>query len=138
METDEHGRHWDTLCVSIMALATAMMAGLLVFLRFPVLKAGADWEYSTPATIVIVGVILAGVLYVGCIWWGMSTLANRNKLGKYLAFGYLRLFVMALVFLVLAVIIAGIFTHIVAEPATDEPQGSGGFESTPALVCTMR
>ena len=126
MENDEHGRHWDTLCISLMTLATAVMAGLFVFLRFPVLDASAKGKYSISEAVVILGVIFAGMLYSGCIWWGMGILANSDLHGKFYLSGYLRFLVILLVLVVVAVILAGIHTHLEAGELTSGNLRGGG------------
>ena len=131
MESDEHGRHWDTLCISLMTLATAVMAGLIVFLRFPVLDASAAGKYSIPAAVVILGVIAAGILYFGCIWWGMGILANNDLYGKFYASGFLRFLVLLLVMVVVAVIFAGIYNNL---EAWEQTSGNLGGGRAPAVI----
>ncbi|MCY4417923.1 MAG: hypothetical protein OXE87_16680 [Chloroflexi bacterium] len=109
-----------------MTLATAIMAGLFVFLRFPVLEVGSEGAYSIPAAVVILGVLFAGGLYVGCIWSGMAVLADNSVVGKSIMSGLLRGLTIALVVLVFLVVTAGIFTHIEETPTEDKLQGGGG------------
>ena len=114
MAAGEQGHHWDTLSVSIMTLATAVMAGLFVFLRFPVLAPSTEGEYSLAAFLVIVGIVLASLLYIGCIWLGMGVLANGDPRTKQLGSSGLRFFVILLVVLVVVTVFAGIFTRLEA------------------------
>ena len=130
MAADDQGRHWDTISVSIMTLATAVMAGLFVFLRFPVLTPNTEAGYSPAALFVIVGVVTASLLYAGCIWLGMGVLASGDLSTKQFGSSGLRFFVIILVVLVVATVFAGIFTHLEARHEVVDTMGG----STPPAV----
>ena len=130
MDDDRRNRHWDTLCVSVMTLATAIIAGLFVFLRFP------EWETTTieglgfPEIAILVGVAAAVLIYTGCIWLGMAVLANENTHIKAFVSRYLRFSVLGLTLLVIVVVAGGILTHLELGPSPAGTEGDTKQEPT--------
>ena len=106
-----------------MTLATAVMAGMFIFLRFPDLETTAQGTYTVPAILVIIGVLIAGILYVSCIWWGMAVFSKASPHNKFTSVCHLRWVVATLVTVVASVVVFGVFTHLGTVPATAETTG---------------
>ena len=82
-QLQENLRHQDTLCVSVLTLSTIMVGGLFAFFRFPALPGTWGLNPGTVTTVpVVLGMVVAVVLYAMCIWRGMRILANNNLFGE--------------------------------------------------------
>jgi hypothetical protein len=126
---EERNEHMDTLCVSILALATAMMGGLLLILRSPAPVTDWGWNWAAIlAVIVLVSTAAATSLYGVCILRGMQILANNSHFGKRRSFRGLRTLVVCLsTVVVIAVFLIVASTRFQVEPAIDQiPSTSGG------------
>ena len=126
-QLQENLRHQDTLCVSVLTLSTIMVGGLFAFFRFPALPGTWGLNPGTVTTVpVVLGMVVAVVLYAMCIWRGMRILANNNLFGKIRAFRSLRGLVTVLAAMVFIVVLATFSTRLQSDPTMDKPPAGGG------------
>ena len=106
MAADKDRRHLDMVVLSLMALATAAMGGLAIFLRSATQGELSTWTVSF--------ILLSIVAYAFTILTGMHLLGRKTLEGKEgLARGvrYLVLFQLAAIAATLFVIMAGHFPY---------------------------
>ena len=78
--SDEQKRHWDTVCIGMMTLATAVIAGI-----FGLLGLGNAARSNPPdlvGVVILFAAIVSVLLYLLCLMYGIEAILDTSSSGN--------------------------------------------------------